>query len=389
MTTQVKSFHCKVTNSEEAGAFLGREIRAHFCDLDIDALVVFASSTHRYPSLLKALDEHCNPKVLVGCSSAGEFSHAQVEENSVSVMAISSDTMHFYAHLESGLRENTEEVASRLAHKFSPYKHADCHHRSALILTDALAGGVELLIEQLTLCSSAQYQLFGGGAGDDGHFEETQVFLGTEAYSDSVVALEILSQQKLGISVRHGWVPGSAPMRVTHAEGPVVYSINATAATEVFKDYAQQQGYPFDPECPMPFFLQNIVGIKSNDQYHLRVPLKIQQDGGVVFAAEVPVGATISIMTSEIQSVEEAAKLAAKDAMSQVKGKPAHALFFDCVATRLRAGGDFDKELQSVQEELKECEFVGCNTYGQIARVDGQFEGFHNCTAVVCTIPSD
>jgi hypothetical protein len=31
--------------------------------------------------------------------------------------------------------------------------------------------------------------------------------------------------------------------------------------------------------------------------------------------------------------------------------------------------------------------FVGCNTCAQIARADGQFGGFHNCTAVVCVMP--
>ena len=31
---------------------------------------------------------------------------------------------------------------------------------------------------------------------------------------------------------------------------------------------------------------------------------------------------------------------------------------------------------------------VGCNTYGQIARADGQFGGFHNCTAVVLAFPT-
>jgi hypothetical protein len=31
---------------------------------------------------------------------------------------------------------------------------------------------------------------------------------------------------------------------------------------------------------------------------------------------------------------------------------------------------------------------TGCNTHGQIARAEGQFEGFHNCTAVVCLLPA-
>ena len=63
------------------------------------------------------------------------------------------------------------------------------------------------------------------------------------------------------------------------------------------------------------------------------------------------------------------------------------ALVFDCVATRLRLGQEFGAELAAVQRELGDTPLAGCNTYGQIAQSEGQFNGFHNCTAVVCTIP--
>ena len=63
------------------------------------------------------------------------------------------------------------------------------------------------------------------------------------------------------------------------------------------------------------------------------------------------------------------------------------ALVFDCVATRLRTGREFGAELQAIEELLGDTQFAGCNTYGQIARSDRQFNGFHNCTAVVCVIP--
>jgi hypothetical protein len=39
-----------------------------------------------------------------------------------------------------------------------------------------------------------------------------------------------------------------------------------------------------------------------------------------------------------------------------------------------------------VAESLAGAPFVGCNTYGQIARSDSQFSGFHNCTAVVLAL---
>jgi hypothetical protein len=62
-------------------------------------------------------------------------------------------------------------------------------------------------------------------------------------------------------------------------------------------------------------------------------------------------------------------------------------LFFDCVATRLRLGQEFGAELDAVRTALGDAPFVGFNSYGQIVRSDGQFSGFHNCTAVVLVLP--
>jgi hypothetical protein len=89
-------------------------------------------------------------------------------------------------------------------------------------------------------------------------------------------------------------------------------------------------------------------------------------------------------------SAADAARAATRDAMEQVKkegGVPKAALFFDCVATRLRLGDRFGAELGAVAEELGDLPFAGFNSYGQIVRSEGQFSGFHNCTAVVCVLP--
>jgi len=70
-----------------------------------------------------------------------------------------------------------------------------------------------------------------------------------------------------------------------------------------------------------------------------------------------------------------------------VNSPNAAALFFDCVATRLRLGKEFGMELESLAAELGAVPYAGFTTYGQIARAEGQFSGFHNCTAVVRIIP--
>jgi hypothetical protein len=93
-------------------------------------------------------------------------------------------------------------------------------------------------------------------------------------------------------------------------------------------------------------------------------------------------------MVSDSASACEAAREAARAALEGLEGgEHAGSLLFDCAATRLRLGREFDDELKAVGEALGSDNFAGCNTYGQIARSTGQFSGFHNCTAVVCAIP--
>ncbi|MBA2239294.1 MAG: FIST C-terminal domain-containing protein, partial [Lysobacter sp.] len=123
--------------------------------------------------------------------------------------------------------------------------------------------------------------------------------------------------------------------------------------------------------------------------YRLRVPLALDENGGVHCAAEVPEQARVFIMKTTAASAAVAAARATEAAVGALGShKPGAALFFDCVATRLRTGSEFGFELAIVAKALAGAPFVGCNTYGQIARSDSQFSGFHNCTAVVLALPS-
>ena len=177
-------------------------------------------------------------------------------------------------------------------------------------------------------------------------------------------------------------------MRVTEAHGNRLVSLNAAPAVEVLEEHAEATGQTFNRADALPFFLHNVIGIETGDGYKLRVPLTLNDDGSISCAAEVPAGATVRIMVADTASACEAARQAAQAALAGLEGGGhAGSLLFDCAATRLRLGREFDHELEAVSEALGSENFAGCNTYGQIARSTGQFSGFHNCTAVVCAIP--
>ena len=373
-----------------AGEELAASIREQLKNELPDAIIVFASPRNDHHELLQGLVERCQPGALVGCSSAGEFTTSVSGEGLTTAIALRSSEMQFTAAVGLDLSENSQAAAEQLVSAFKGIDETKYRYRTALILVDALAGYTEELVDQLTTLTAGAYRFFGGGAGDDARFEHTQVFCGTEVRADAVVALEILSNKPIGIGARHGWTPASAPMRVTQSESSRVVSLNVAPAEEAFAQHASATNQTFDRAAPVPFFLHNIVGIKTPTGHKLRVPLGIAEDGSVVCAADVPTGATTHIMKTATSSAIDAAASATEDAVSQVTEsghKPHVALFFDCVATRLRLGADFGRELDVVKSRLGGAQFAGFNSYGQIVRSDGQFSGFHNCTAVVCVIP--
>lgn len=386
--TLVAVSHTSLCAPEEAARALAESVLNKLDGGRPDVLIVFASPEFDYQPLLAALDVACRPRLLVGCSSAGEFSGCATGNASVSLMAIRADGILFRAGLGTGLRKDSASALDQVMPVFSGSDHPDFPYRSALVLTDALAGYVDEIIHEMMVLTGGTYQLFGGGAADDAKFHTTHVFIGTEAHTDAIVVLEMLSKKPIGLGVRHGWLPSGPALRVTEAEGNRLISLNAAPAVEIFEEHAQATGQTFSRADPLPFFLHNVLGIETGDGYKLRVPLALNDDGSISCAAEVPAGATVYIMVANEASACEAARQASDAALAGLEGgEHAGSLLFDCAATRLRLGRAFDNELEAVAQALGSENFAGCNTYGQIARSAGQFSGFHNCTAVVCAIP--
>jgi len=386
--TQIAAVHTSLQETVAAAQDLAAQINAAFA-APADAIIVFVSARFEYEALLRILTERCTPGVLVGSSSAGEFTHVAQGSGTASALALRSDSLVFSAGLGRDVTRDSRGAARELVSTFNGMQGGRHAYRAALVMTDALAGHAEEFVDEMTVRTSGRYLLAGGGAGDDANFSRTHVFLGTQAYTDAAVALEILSNKPIGVGVGHGWEPTGLPLRATEVDGMRVIGFNGLPAAEAFERHAEATGQHLDRDNPLPFFLHNILGVDTGNGYRLRVPLSVGADGSVQCAAEIPEQARVHIMRTTSQSAAIAAQRATTAAVAALgETKPGAALFFDCVATRLRLGDAFGYELAIVADTLGGAPFVGCNTYGQIARSDSQFSGFHNCTAVVLALPA-
>jgi hypothetical protein len=138
--TIVAVSHTSLRVAEAAGRELADSVLQKLNASCPDVLIVFASPEFDFPLLLATLGAACQPRLIVGCSSAGEFSGCATGNASVSVMAIRADDILFRARLGTGLRSDFRGALDQVMPVFSGGDHPDFPYRNALVLTDALAG---------------------------------------------------------------------------------------------------------------------------------------------------------------------------------------------------------------------------------------------------------
>ena len=376
-----------IPDAAQAGSTLGDQLVEGLTGAP-DVIIVFAAPAYDHAALLSALKAKCPGALLIGSSSAGEFTHAVQGDGSACALALKSEDVRFAVGVGRDLQASAKAAAAQIVSSFRGLEEPTLH-RAALIMTDALAGHAPDLIQEMMVATKTQYQLFGGGAGDNEQFKRTVVFNGTDVLADAAVALEIVSTHPIGVGVGHGWEPAAETMRVTESVGLRLIGLNGLPAVEAFEAHADEIGQPFDPKAPLPFFLHNILGIETPGGYQLRMPLSADADGSLNMAGEIPVGSRVRIMRTTLEASLTATQRATATAMAKLDGrKPGVALFFDCAATKIRIGDQYTMELEAVRSQLHDLPMVGCITQGQFGRATGQFDAFHNCTAVVCVLPA-
>jgi hypothetical protein len=382
---EITVVHTGIVDSHQAGISLGLQVRENLLTPP-DILILFAAPQYNHSELLQALKQSSRANLIIGCSSAGEFTSYVQGTGLACAIALYSNEMSFSVGVGRDLSKDCTLAARSVVATFqhsSPWKYK---YHTLLLLADTMSGCVENIVQKLTLLTGGIYEIFGGGAGDNAQFSYTPVFSDTEVVTDAVVTLEIHSHKPFGIGVQHGWRPVSSPMHITRVKGMDLIELDDKPALEAFRTHAQESGQVFDEQNPLPFFLHNSLGIEGAG-YHLRVPISINSNGSIHCSTEIPTSGTVVIMSNDTSSIT-AARDATNEALRKLYGcKPAVGLFFDCVATRIKLGTGFGCELAAVQNVLGDMPFAGCNTHGQIARYQGQFSSFHNCTAVVCLIP--
>jgi len=152
-----------------------------------------------------------------------------------------------------------------------------------LLLTTPLSLDAKLLLNGFET-SSLNYKLFGGGAGDYASMTNSLVFTSDWISTRGAIAV-VFKGDDLHIDMHTylGWRPLSNEMTITKSDGMLVKTIDNKPAFDIFEHYL---GFKNDEN-----FFQNVLEfpllIMRNGEQIARVPVFVNEDGGIQFVADI------------------------------------------------------------------------------------------------------
>lgn len=248
---------------------------------------------------------------------------------------------------------------------------------TVLLFPDGSSANISELLRGLYNAIGPDFKYIGGGSGDNLRFNSTYQFTEEGVGSDAVAAA-VLRGINFKVELDHGWSPAGEPFTITRAEGRRVYEIDGIPAFERYTALVRsctRNGFPY-------YGMQYPLGLPAaGGKFIIRDPLKAEEDGSILFVAEIPENTIATIMEGDAESLVVAAGRVAESALNT----PATSkvlILFDCVSRYLLLGKDFSREMEAIAGSLKpEIPVLGMLSFGEISSVSGT-PLFYNKTIV-------
>jgi hypothetical protein len=346
-------------------------------------LLVFAAPEREAdPAPLSELAQAFPQSVIVGCSTSGEISGAEVNDASLSVAV----ARFAYTRLRRALTPidgaiDSQGAAARLA---AQLQGEDL--RAVFVLSDGLCVNGTPLASGLAAGLPPGVVITGGLAGDGSRFGRTWVLDRARPLTGHVCAVGMYGTRlRVGHGCDGGWSDFGPERRITRAQGNVLYELDGRPALELYKAYLGEraQGLPGtallfplavrrDEHDPDPL-VRTILGLDEATQ-------------SMTFAGDMPQGGIARLMRASTDQLIGSAGNAARAA---VRGLPAEGdallVSVSCVGRRLVLGERTEEEVETVLEGAPaRSAHVGFYSYGEISpTIEGGASELHNQTMTV------
>ncbi len=366
-------------------------------DQNPDLLIVFSSVKYDQQKMLDGVRSVAKGALLVGSSTSGEITtQGPLKDRSVAVMAIKSPEVKYFVGVGEDIALSARAAGKMAADKVKEQTGGVL--KAFIMMPDVLVGNGADIVRGVLDSLGAHFPVVGGASGDDFAFKKTYQYLNDKVYSGSVVGLGLTGNFKIGIGVKHGWIPIGEPMKVTKSSGAVIHEINDAPAVKIYEDYfGAEEAKALRTEALARLAITYPLGMKvpGSEELLIRDPITVDEKGSITCAAEIPEGSEIRLMIGSREEAVKVAKIAAENAVAQLDGsEPKAVIIFNCIARNKLFGDRSGEEINAIQQAIgKEVPLIGFYTYGEQAPLGGEVRNveqcksaFHNETVVICVL---
>lgn len=311
---------------------------------------------------LDELRKICPAASLFGCSTGGEIFDGDVLDGTIVAAAIHFDQAQFkIVSTTIGECADSVDAGRRLGEGLPPD-----NLRLVFILSDGtLVNGSDLVVGLKQVLPEGTI-LTGGLAGDGRAFLSTKVGAEGPPAQGVIAALALYGD---GLAVRHGsfsgWDSFGLERIVTRSERNILYELDGEPALDLYKRYLGDEARNL-PGSALLFPLKILtLGDSRTDLVRTVVGID-EATKSMIFAGDIPTGASAQMMRGNFTHLINAAGEAARQAMGD--GSGTLAILISCIGRKLLLGQRIADEVESVSDVLgSRHATIGFYSYGEIS----------------------
>ena len=319
---------------------------------------------------------------IFGATSSGEFISSEIEEESIVIMLLDLNPLHFkLVFLEAG-EHSDFEIAKQLGEEGKK-----TFSNAAFIIASGWSSEIdgEEVINGIENGFGGGATIFGGMAGDDLSLTGPKAFTHGKSSVTGLVAL-ILDQDKVEVSgvATCGWKPIGITKTVTKSEGNIVYTIDDEPALDLVAKYL---GLNLDKKFNNTVF--DLGGYYPLQLEREDAPpvMRTAQMGNIenrslICAGNVPQGSKVRFsLPPDFDVIDTVVEECTEVKSDQIQDADA-VIMFSCISRFLSFGVMTSEEIERVSEVWK-APMIGFFTYGEYGKSKGGQHEFHNNTCCV------
>ena len=357
MTHPIYSAHARA----EASSSAADQLVAQLQGADPAAVVFFYSMNQDGEQIGQQLEQAFPEAVVIGSSSAGEFTGEQTSTDGAVAIALDrrivEDATGAYFDYDGDVVEAAQHTAEALGDRLGvALRQADPSKYLGIVLNDGLSGREEMVNRGLGNAAPT-LNFVGGSAGDALDFERTEVYFDGAVHDTGTVLMLLSMTAPFEVLKTCSFEPVGQRFSITRADEDdrIVWEFDGRPATEAYADAIGADAEELDAGD----FMASPVGLMIDDEPWIRSPAQVVDGGGIQFFCSISEGMTVDLMRST-GLVQETRK----DVQQIIDSldKPAGMLAFNCILRRLEIDehDSHDDFLQAFPVPV-----TGFHTYGE------------------------